>query len=92
MAAATFAEAGEHGTALRIMGARKPAASLWKGAFDRITMAATFAEADCHDMARDFLKTPSSRKSGGGRNTSLDEFIKAVGLERARYTYGLASF
>jgi hypothetical protein len=89
MAAATFAEAGEHSTALRMLG-EKPVSVDWAGGFARIMNAVTFAEADCHDMARAFLDTPS-RAGAKPRNEALEDFIFAVGLEKATFRYGLAT-
>jgi lipopolysaccharide biosynthesis protein len=60
MMAATFAEAGEHDTALEIMGEEKRARKQERkavrlGVFDRIMMAATFAEAGEHDTALEIM-------------------------------------
>ena len=60
MMAATFAEAGEHDTALEIMGEQRRVRKQERkavrlGAFDRMMMAATFAEAGEHDTALDIM-------------------------------------
>lgn len=60
MMAATYAEAGEHDTALEIMGQqRRPRSqerkSVRLGVFDRMMMAATFAEAGEHDTALEIM-------------------------------------
>lgn len=89
MAAATFAEAGEHDAALKMLGEKRVSVD-WAGGFHRMMSAATFAEADCHDMAREFVKAPRQR-TAGRRPTALDDFISAVGLEKARFRYGLAT-
>ncbi len=60
MMAATFAEAGEHDTALEIMGKqrrlRKQERNVVRlGIFDTMMMAATFAEAGEHDTALEIM-------------------------------------
>jgi hypothetical protein len=60
MMAATFAEAGEHDTALEIMGEQRRVRkqerkAVHLGVFDRIMMAATFAEAGEHDTALEIM-------------------------------------
>ncbi len=91
MAAATFAEAGEHDTALRIIGARRPADARWRKVFERAMSAATYAEADCPRMVRDILNPSAVRKPSDRQDASLDEFLRAVGLEKASYRFGLAT-
>ena len=53
---------------------------------EKTFMAAGFAEADCHDAAREIMEGP---KPASG--TTLDEFLDAVGLGGVRYSYVVAS-
>jgi hypothetical protein len=52
---------------------------------EKTFMAATFAEADCHEMATEFMED-APKKTG-----SLDEFLDTVGLGGVRYSYVVAS-
>lgn len=47
-------------------------------------MAATFAEADCPDAAREIME-------GAAARTTLEEFLDNVGLGGVRYNYVVAS-
>ncbi len=53
---------------------------------EKTFMAATFAEADCHDTAREFMQ--DARRTSG---STLDEFLETVGLSGVRYNYVVAN-
>ncbi len=53
---------------------------------EKTFMAATFAEADCHEMANEYIDGAQTRKSG-----SLEEFLDTVGLGGVRYSYVIAN-
>ncbi|MEJ2716633.1 MAG: hypothetical protein P8182_05770 [Deltaproteobacteria bacterium] len=80
-AAAAFAEAGEHETALRLAGlesrASKRSASVMQTLNDSFA-AAAFAEADCQETAIEILA--SGKKEQG--------FLDKVGLRGVRVRYG----
>ena len=86
--AVTFAEAGEHETALGFLG-EKPAWSKSRS-FSDLMAAITFAEADCADTARQFLGVETARKVRTGRTLSLGDFVSSVGLDGASFKFGLA--
>lgn len=52
---------------------------------EKTFMAATFAEADCHEMAKEYMDGVQT-KSG-----SLEEFLDTVGLGGVRYSYVVAN-
>jgi hypothetical protein len=52
---------------------------------EKTFMAATFAEADCHEMAKEYMD--GVQPKGG----SLEEFLDTVGLGGVRYSYVVAS-
>lgn len=54
---------------------------------EKTFMAATFAEADCHEMAKEYMDGVPGRVQGG----SLEEFLDAVGLGGVRYSYVVAN-
>ena len=86
-AAASFAEAGEHQTALQMIG--ETAAP---GTVTNLLAAITFAEADCHDTAREFLSaSPALRsiKIGSRSRISVEDFAEAVGLSGINFRFGL---
>ena len=88
-AAAAFAEAGEHETAMRMMGFR-PAYEKVRQFCDYIASnfaAAGFAEANCHDDAIRFAEPQGVCARQGD---SLDTFLETVGLGQVRVCYGLA--
>ncbi len=93
--AITFAEAGEHDTALKIMGepsARKTNKN-WLGALNNIFTAITFAEADCHDIALNYVdQIPAfkTEKAFESRPVKLQDFAAAVGLDGIELRFGLA--
>jgi hypothetical protein len=89
-AAAAFAEAGEHETAMKMMGIT-PAYELVRKFADfmeRHFSAVSFAEAGCHDEAARLCGAGSVRNS---RHDSLETFLETVGLGNVRVCYGLAS-
>ncbi len=51
---------------------------------EKTFMAATFAEADCHDTAREFMEAPKAKPT-------LEEFLDTVGLGGVRYSYVVAN-
>jgi hypothetical protein len=48
--------------------------------------AITFAEADCHDMAHEFLGTEISEE----KTNSLETFLENIGLQGVRFSYVVA--
>ena len=89
-AAAAFAEAGEHDTAMEMAGIQGAARTVWEKVmrvFDVHMGATCFAEAGCHDTAREMLNVKESRQE----RPSLDEFLDSVGLQRTQVRFGLAS-
>ncbi|MBS3809746.1 MAG: hypothetical protein KGY38_06300 [Desulfobacterales bacterium] len=89
-AAAAFAEAGEHDTAMKFAGIQSVAqtvAEKIKQIFDVHMSAACFAEAGCHDTALDMLGTQKPAR----QRQSLDEFLESVGLQRTQVRYGFAN-
>ncbi len=88
-AAAAFAEAGEHETAMKMMGIR-PAYEKVRKFCDYMAnnfAAVGFAEADCHDEA---IRIADSREVSIRKRDSLDTFLETVGLGQVRVCYGLA--
>jgi len=87
-AAASFAEAGEHDTALELAGL-KPNWNIVNRlakAWENIFAAVTFAEAGCVDRALELLGVKTARRDV----QSLDIFLRDVGLQGVRVRYGLA--
>ena len=87
-AAASFAEAGEHETALELAGI-KPNWSIvnrLSKAWENIFAAVTFAEAGCVDRALELLGAKPARRDV----QSLEIFLRNVGLQGVRVRYGLA--
>lgn len=91
-AAAAFAEAGEHETAMRMMRIRPAYEKLRSLAnfFERHFSAVCFAEAGCHEEANRICNT-TQRCAGKESRESLDTFLETVGLGNVRVRYGLAS-
>ena len=89
-AAAAFAEAGEHETAMKTAGII-PVHEKVRNVADAIQQcfaAVGFAEAGCHEeAARMVHPAPASRKN----HETLDSFLENVGLSKVRVCYGLAS-
>lgn len=81
--AVAFAEAGEHDTALEMVG-RKPAyAEDRVGVLETLSSmfaAAAFAEANCPDVAEEMLNPGREKKS----------FVETIGLKGVRVWYGFA--
>ena len=89
-AAAAFAEAGEHDTAMEMAGIQATARAVWEKVmrvFDVHMSATCFAEAGCHETARGMLDAKESRQE----RPNLDEFLESVGLQRTQVRFGLAS-
>jgi hypothetical protein len=82
-AAVAFAEAGERDTALAMVGLKPREARQGVGLMEtlnRTFAAAAFAEADCHEAAREILD-PAPRK---------ESFLAKVGLKGVRVYYAIA--
>lgn len=80
-AAIAFAEEGEHNTALAMVGMKTHEATQSVGVIERLNTAfaaAAFAEANCHDIAKEILDPADSKGS----------FIKTVGLKGIRIWHG----
>ena len=87
-AAASFAEAGEHYTAMEIAGIKPVRGRMFdtfSAAKDKIFAAVTYAEAGCPETALEFLK----KKTGSPKVQSLGSFLESVGLQGVRVRYGL---
>ena len=82
-AAAAFAEAGEHETALEMAGPdpilKRKMLNFFKS-MENVFTAVTYAEADCHEMAREYM-APHTFKAKTG---SLTSFLETVGLQGVR--------
>jgi len=89
-AAAAFAEAGEHETAMKMMGITPVYEKVRQIAdfFERHFAAVGFAEACCHEDALRFADLNAACKPA---NDSLDTFLEKVGLGHVRVCYGVAS-
>lgn len=91
-AAAAFAEAGEHETALKfadIKPSNKPGkVSKFLKGMDTYFSAVAFAEADCHDVAREYL---GKSKSPARSSQPLDDFLETIGLQGVRVSYGVVT-
>jgi hypothetical protein len=83
-AGSSFAEVGEQDMAMEIAGIspKKKRTLTW----DQTFTAATFAEANCHEIAKEI--TGGSR--GARPERTLDTFLDSVGLKGVRVCYGLA--
>ena len=93
-AAVSFAEAGEHDTAMEIAAIKPNRSKVPKflKAIRKIFVAITYAEAGCHDMALEFLgkdTVKSSKHSLKSNEQSLKTFLNTVGLKGVRISYGL---
>jgi len=89
-AAAAFAEAGEHETAMKMVGITPVFEKVRKLAdtVQQCFAAVGFAEAGCHDEAARMVHTePVCRKN----SETLDNFLENVGLSNVRVCYGLAT-
>jgi hypothetical protein len=88
-AAVAFAEAGEHETAMRMLGI-KPAYEKVRqllNAFERSFAAIGLAESGLHDEA---YKLVNPKPVRARRQETLDCFLETVGLGNVRVCYGLA--
>jgi hypothetical protein len=80
--AIAFAEAGEHDTALRMVGITPTPSTQSVGVLETLRTsfaAAAFAEADCPDMAREILDPKTAARS----------FAEVIGLKGVRVRYGV---
>lgn len=59
----------------------------WIEKFDRFFAAVTFAEANCHDIAMEFL----NHKKDRGKNKSLSMFLENVGLNNVNVRFVTAT-
>lgn len=86
-AAASFAEAGEHDTALELAGIKpnwgivNRLSKAWENSF----VAVAFAEEGCVDRALELLGAKPARREV----QSLEIFLRDVGLQGVRVRYGL---
>ncbi|MGM0453343.1 MAG: hypothetical protein ACQERN_09290 [Thermodesulfobacteriota bacterium] len=95
-AATAFAEAGEHGTAIKIAGVTdtaKTAIARFVRFVESNMTAVAFAEADCHEVAGRCVPTGEKRVRRATRPTgdTLDNFLENVGLKNVQVCYGLAT-
>ena len=88
-AAAAFAEAGEHETAMKMAGITPVFEKVRKLAdtVQQCFAAVGFAEAGCHDEAARMVHTEGVCRKN---NETLDSFLETVGLSNVRVCYGLA--
>jgi hypothetical protein len=54
---------------------------------ENIFVAASFAEANAHAVAQDYL---GQKVSAGGTNQQLQDFLRDIGLQNVPVTYGIA--
>jgi inhibitor of KinA sporulation pathway (predicted exonuclease) len=57
---------------------------------DNLLMASVMAEANAHDLGREYLQSNKSR--GFGLNQNLQDFLRTVGLDNVQVYYGVAKF
>ena len=85
--AAAFAEADDHDTARRIMPFEKPfGVKGWLSRLSDVFSAAAFAEAGDVETAGAIMGHAPVRE----RDRNFDSFLRAAGLEGARFAYGVA--
>jgi len=89
-AAAAFAEAGEHETAMKMAGITPVYEKVRKVAdtIQQCFAAVGFAEAGCHDEAVRMAHTDRGCRKNAD---TLDNFLENVGLSNVRICYGLAT-
>lgn len=89
-AAAAFAEAGEHETAMKMMGITPVYEKVREvvNFFERHFAAVGFAEACCHE---DAIRCADPDAVCKPANDSLETFLENVGLGHVRVCYGVAS-
>lgn len=85
--AVSFAEAGEHETAMSLSGIRKVRTDGWTKAFDSVFAAAAFAEAGCPETALGLLGEAAPRTV----KPSLEDFLESVGLCGVKVRYGFVT-
>ena len=89
-AAVAFAEAGEHETALRMMG-RTPKEPVKVGLTNMLN-AITFAEAGEFDTARSFMGVTARRaRTAAAPGVTLNDFLATVGLQGHHYCFGVVN-
>ena len=93
--AVTFAEAGEHDTALEMMShtTSQKRSKSWLHSLNNLFTAVTFAEADCHDTALEYLdQRPAAKtqKVFEYQPVKLKDFAATVGLDGVQLRFGLA--
>lgn len=84
-AAVAFAEEGEHGTAMKMVGLQPNTATASEGVLQRLRTAfaaAAFAEENCPEMALEILNSTNPNR----------RFAEAVGLRGVRVWHGVASY
>ena len=86
-AAVSFAEAGEHDTAMKIAAIQHNSRKVPKflNAIQKTFVAISYAEAGCHDMVLEFLGKETVKSS----DRSLETFLNTVGLKGIRVSYRL---
>lgn len=93
-AAAAFAEAGEHETAIRMAGVSDGLLTALRKMARFLEMhmtAISFAEVGCFDTAREILDREAPKRIRIRRSDDLATFLETVGLKNVRVCYGLAS-
>ncbi len=55
---------------------------------DNLFMASVMAEANAHDLGRQYLQPQSGHKEEPGQN--LQDFLRTVGLDNVHVYYGIA--
>jgi hypothetical protein len=87
--AMTFAEAGEHETAMAVAGIQPDPVrpGRWFKAVESTFVAVAFAEAGCPETALDFMAKPGLRPG----EQSLYDFLRNVGLQGVQIRYGLVT-
>lgn len=55
---------------------------------DKLFMASVMAEANAHDLGRQYLQPQSGHQEKSGQN--LQDFLRTVGLDNVHVYYGIA--
>jgi hypothetical protein len=85
--AVSFAEAGEHETAMSLAGIRPSRPGRLLKALENIYAAAAFAEEGCPETALGFL----GKGAPGPGKQSLESFLQNVGLYGVQVRYGFVT-
>jgi hypothetical protein len=85
--AVSFAESGDHETAISLAGIRPSRTGRLSKAFENVFAAAAFAEAGCPETALGFLGKIASRPG----KQSLEIFLQDVGLHGIKVQYGFVT-